>query len=163
MPYKAIDPLIDALAQHLQRLRNIEVARLLPKDAGILAKLFPVLMGVEEIRRAPQPALDHLDSLAVRRRAAEALRDLLCALALRDPLVLFIDDVQWVCDADSAAILQQVLSSPTVLLCCSLPHTVLKTPRAVWSGRCERPRRPTSAIVVVEPFRIARQESLRRS
>lgn len=111
MPYKAIDPLIDALAQHLQRLRNIEVARLLPKDAGILARLFPVLMSVEEIRRAPQPAVDHLDSLAVRRRAAEALRDLLCALAFRAPLVLFIDDVQWG-DADSAAILQQVLRQP---------------------------------------------------
>jgi hypothetical protein len=111
MPYKAIDPLIDALAQHLQRLRNIEVARLLPRDAGILARLFPVLMGVEEIRRAPHPAVDHLDSLAVRRRAAEALRDLLCALAERAPLVLFIDDVQWG-DADSAAILQQVLRQP---------------------------------------------------
>jgi tetratricopeptide (TPR) repeat protein len=111
MPYKAIDPLIDALAQHLQRLRNIEVARLLPRDAGILARLFPVLMGVEEIRRAPHPAIDHLDSLAVRRRAAEALRDLLCALGERAPLVLFIDDVQWG-DADSAAILQQVLRQP---------------------------------------------------
>jgi hypothetical protein len=111
MPYKAIDPLIDTLAQHLQRLRNIEVARLLPRDAGILAKLFPVLMGVDEIRRAPQPALDHLDSLTVRRRAAEALRDVLCALTLRAPLVLFIDDVQWG-DADSAAILQQVLRQP---------------------------------------------------
>jgi eukaryotic-like serine/threonine-protein kinase len=118
MPYKAIDPLIDALAQHLQRLRNIEVARLLPRDAGILARLFPVLMGVEEIRRAPHPAVDHLDSLAVRRRAAEALRDLLCRLAERAPLVLFIDDVQWG-DADSAAILQQVLrppEGPTLLL-----------------------------------------------
>ncbi len=111
MPYKAIDPLIDALGQHLQRLRNIEVARLLPRDAGILARLFPVLMGVEEIRRAPQPLLDHVDSLTVRRRAAEALRDLLCALAERAPLVLFIDDVQWG-DADSAAILQQVLRQP---------------------------------------------------
>ena len=118
MPYKAIDPLIDALAQHLQRLRNIDVARLLTRDAGILARLFPVLMGVEEIRRAPHPAIDHLDSLTVRRRAAEALRDLLCALGERAPLVLFIDDVQWG-DADSAAILQQVLrqpDGPTLLL-----------------------------------------------
>ena len=111
MPYKAIDPLIDALAQHLQRLRNIDVARLLTRDAGILARLFPVLMGVEEIRRAPHPAIDHLDSLTVRRRAAEALRDLLCALGERAPLMLFIDDVQWG-DADSAAILQQVLRQP---------------------------------------------------
>ncbi len=53
MPYKAIDPLIDALAQHLQRLRNIEVARLLPRDAGILARLFP---GADGRRRNPARA-----------------------------------------------------------------------------------------------------------
>ena len=111
MPYKAIDPLIDALAQHLQRLRDIEAARLLPRDAAILARLFPVLLGVDEVRRAPQPPLDTLDTLTVRQRAAGALRDLLFALAIRAPLVLVIDDAQWG-DVDSASILQEILRPP---------------------------------------------------
>ena len=111
MPYKAIDPLVDAIAQHLQRLRDIEVARLLPRDAAILARLFPVLFGVEEVREAPQHALDKIDSLTVRQRAATALRNLLFELAIRAPLILVIDDLQWG-DIDSAAILQEVLRPP---------------------------------------------------
>lgn len=111
MPYKAVDPLVDALARHLQRLRDIEVARLLPRDAAILARVFPVLQAVDEIRRAPEFAIAGLDSVAVRQRAAAALRELLFSLAVRHPLVLAIDDAQWG-DADSAAILQQVLRPP---------------------------------------------------
>jgi eukaryotic-like serine/threonine-protein kinase len=111
MPYKAIDPLVDALAQHLQRLRDIEVARLLPRDTAILARLFPVLLGVGEIQRAPHVAIDALDTLTVRQRAAGALRELLDRLASRVPLVLVIDDLQWG-DADSGSILQEVLRPP---------------------------------------------------
>jgi hypothetical protein len=111
MPYKAVDPLIDALAQHLKTLRDIEVARLLPRDAGILAHLFPVLLGVPEVRRAPAPALDTLDTQTMRQRAAGALRDLLFGLGVRAPLVMVIDDAQWG-DADSGSILQEVLRAP---------------------------------------------------
>jgi hypothetical protein len=111
MPYKAIDPLIDALTQHLQRLRDIEVARLLPRDTAILARLFPVLLGVSEIQRAPYVAVDALDTITVRQRAAAALRELLDRLASRVPLVLEIDDLQWG-DADSGSILQEVLRPP---------------------------------------------------
>jgi serine/threonine protein kinase len=111
MPYKAIDPLVDAVAQHLQRLRDIEVARLMPRDVAILARLFPVLLGVDEVRRAPQHAVDTIDALTVRQRAAAALRDLLFRLAARAPLMLVIDDLQWG-DIDSASILQEVLRPP---------------------------------------------------
>jgi hypothetical protein len=111
VPYKAVDPLVDAIAHHLQRLRDIEVARLLPRDAAILARLFPVLLGVEEVRRAPQHPLDSIDSVTLRQRAAAALRDLLFGLAVRAPLMLVIDDLQWG-DIDSASILQEVLRPP---------------------------------------------------
>ena len=111
MPYKAVDPIVDALAKHLRRLRDIEVARLLPRDAAILAKLFPVLLSVAEIQRAPLSALDVLDTPTVRQRAASALRELLFGLAIRAPLVLVIDDAQWG-DADSGSILQEVLRPP---------------------------------------------------
>jgi serine/threonine protein kinase len=111
MPYKALDPLIDALARHLRQLRDIEVARRLPRDAAILARLFPVLMGIEEVRRAPALDIEAVDSLTVRQRAAAALRDLLFAVAIREPLVLVIDDAQWG-DIDSASLLQQILRTP---------------------------------------------------
>lgn len=110
-PYKAIDPLVDAMSEYLRRLRDIEVARLLPRDTAILARLFPVLLGVEEIERAPEYVVGALDSVTLRQRAAAALRDLLFAFAIREPLVLVIDDAQWG-DVDSAAILQQVLLPP---------------------------------------------------
>lgn len=110
-PYKAVDPLIDAVARYLRRLKDIEVARLLPRDAALLGRLFPVLRAVDEVRRVPEFGTAGIDSITVRRRAAIALRDLLFELAVREPLVLWIDDAQWG-DADSAAILEPVLQAP---------------------------------------------------
>lgn len=110
-PYKALDPLIDALAQHLRQLPDIDVAWLLTRDSGLLARLFPVLTIVSEIQRAPDYGAAELDSVAVRRRAAAALGNLLFELAVRRPLVLSIDDAQWG-DADSAFLLEQILQSP---------------------------------------------------
>jgi eukaryotic-like serine/threonine-protein kinase len=111
MPYKALDPLVDAVAQYLQRLRDIEVARLLPRDTAVLARLFPVLLSVDEVGRAPSFAMGGLDSLTLRHRAANALHDLLFALGIRMPLMVWIDDAQWG-DADSASILRQALLPP---------------------------------------------------
>ena len=114
MPYKAIDPLVDALARHLKSLPDIEVARVLPRDTALLARVFPVLLQIHEVQRTPPHTGSALDSFALRQRAAEALRDLLYALVALyplSPLVLTIDDAQWG-DADSASILQQVLRPP---------------------------------------------------
>jgi eukaryotic-like serine/threonine-protein kinase len=114
MPYKAIDPMVDALARHLKSLDNLEVARLLPRDTALLARVFPVLLQISEVQLTPSHTTASLDSFALRQRAAEALRDLLYALAAfypLSPLVLTIDDAQWG-DADSASILQQVLRPP---------------------------------------------------
>lgn len=107
-PYKAVGAIVDAVAHHLRMLRDIEVARLLPRDAALLARLFPTLQAVDEIRRSPEHVTTALDSIAVRRRAAEALKDLLFEIAVRAPVVIWIDDAQWG-DADSAAVLDQVL------------------------------------------------------
>jgi hypothetical protein len=114
MPYKAIDPMVDALARHLKSLPDIEVARVLPRDTALLARVFPVLLQIREVQRTPPHTTGALDSFALRQRAAEALRDLLYALVALyplSPLVLTIDDAQWG-DADSASILQQVLRPP---------------------------------------------------
>jgi serine/threonine protein kinase len=111
VPYKAVDGLVDQLARYLERLSGIETARLLPRDAPLIARLFPVLLGVEEIDRARTRAAAPLDSLEVRRRAATALRDLLSAVSDQSPLVVTIDDLQWG-DLDSASLLQEILRLP---------------------------------------------------
>jgi hypothetical protein len=114
LPYKAIDPLVDALARHLRWLPDIEVARVLPRDTALLARVFPVLQQISEVQRTPPHGGVALDSFVLRQRAAEALRDLLYALVAfypLSPLVLTIDDAHWG-DADSASILQHVLRPP---------------------------------------------------
>ena len=114
MPYKAIDPLVDALARHLKSLPDIEVARILPRDTALLARVFPVLLQIEKCSaRRLTPASRSIRSRcasAPPRRSANLLYALVALYPL-SPLILTIDDAQWG-DADSASILQQVLRPP---------------------------------------------------
>ena len=107
VPYKGVDSLIDALTQHLRGLPPGEAARLVPHDIQTLARVFPVLLRVDAIRRAPKRA-DAPDPLELRRRAFGALRELLARMASAQPLIVWIDDLQWG-DADSAALLLDLL------------------------------------------------------
>jgi hypothetical protein len=111
MSYKAVDTLIDALAKHLQRLDEVDAARVLPRDILDLARLFPVLREIDVVARTPLRSGDRTDITEVRRRAFVALRDLLGAMADQTPLVLFIDDIQWG-DLDSVALLRELLRPP---------------------------------------------------
>jgi|CZKU01.1.fsa_nt_gi serine/threonine protein kinase/tetratricopeptide (TPR) repeat protein len=109
VPYKAVDGVVDALSRHLMRLSETEasVARL--PGMGALARLFPVLRRVPSIGEAEEERL--ADPREIRRRAFSALRDLLTAIGLQRPVILFVDDVQWG-DADSAALLIELMRPP---------------------------------------------------
>ncbi len=111
MPYKAVDPLIDALSRHLLSLSRSEVETVVPTDMPALARLFPVLQRVEAVIGFGGSSPDPARPLELRRRAFLALRDLLSAMAARRPVLIFIDDLQWG-DTDSAALIKEVVRPP---------------------------------------------------
>ena len=111
VPYRALDRVIDAIATQLVERSEHEIAGLLPNDVSALARLFPVLLRVPAIARAPTPSASPND---LRRRAFDALRELLARFAERIPVIVVIDDLQWG-DADSAVFLAE-LAHPAVPL-----------------------------------------------
>ncbi len=111
VPYKALDGVVDSLSKHLMLLPPSQVDELMPVDASALARLFPVILQVGAIKVVPQREQMLADPLVLRRRAFAALRELLARLALRQPLVVFIDDLHWA-DADSTALLEDLLRPP---------------------------------------------------
>jgi len=109
VPYKAFDDVVDAISRHLNRLDQIDVALLLPHDAAILARIFPVLRRVPAVART-RAKQEVVSSHELRIRAFGALRQLLLALCEKHPVIVFIDDFQWA-DADSIALFTEVLQA----------------------------------------------------
>ena len=113
VPYKAIDGLIDPLSRYLKQLAPRVVEGILPRDVRALAWLFPVLNQVDVIGESPVIPIAAHDPHERRRRAVQALRDLLTRIAERWPVVVVIDDLHWG-DRDSALLLVDLLTPPRV-------------------------------------------------
>ncbi|MFH1531274.1 MAG: AAA family ATPase [Pseudomonadota bacterium] len=109
VPFKALDPLVDALVRHLLTLPEPDRQALIPSDIGLLGKVFQV---VERLSGAPPEAIELGDPLELRRRAFAALRELLDRVTRRQPLVVHIDDLQW-SDGDSLGRLRELLRPPS--------------------------------------------------
>ncbi len=107
VPNKAMDGLIDALCQFLSRFDAEALSPLIPSSLANLAKMFPVLRRLK-LAAAHWKIAVQSDSAESRRQAGAALRELLLNLCKHQPLVIWLDDLQWG-DADSAKLLEEIL------------------------------------------------------
>lgn len=115
LPFKAIDPLIDELSRYIRSQPADVQAGLLPRDAGALVQLFPVLGMVPTFANASTRAFRDVREL--QRMAFAALVELLSRLRDRGPVVVYVDDLQWT-DADSVTFLRHLFihtSAPPLL------------------------------------------------
>jgi len=111
LPFRGFDAIVDALSRHLAAQSAIEVESVLPRDAAVLARIFPVLRRVDAIAQAPQPTREIPDRQELRRRAFRAFRELFGRMTDRTPVVLFIDDMQWA-DVDTVSLVHELLRAP---------------------------------------------------
>jgi hypothetical protein len=107
VPFQGFDSVVDDLSRLLRRLSEREAAALMPREAHALSRLFPVLERVEAVACAPRRELIDLPDL--RRRAFEAMAEVLGRMRDRRPVVLCVDDWQWV-DRDSTLLMQALLA-----------------------------------------------------
>jgi predicted ATPase/tRNA A-37 threonylcarbamoyl transferase component Bud32 len=111
VPFKGVDSIVDALTDHLCSLPDDDVNLLLEGGVRYLSVLFPVLTRVDAVRRVVPEGGQVFSEGAVRELATGELERLLDALARRDRLVMFIDDLQWA-DSDGLELLRRILLRP---------------------------------------------------
>lgn len=107
LPYKALDGVIDGLAQELSRAAAPDAMGAAIPGAAQLLQLFPVLGRVAWLRRLAHEA-PTLPLWELRQRAFAALKALLRLAAAGRPLLICIDDLHG-SDADSGRLLGALL------------------------------------------------------
>ena len=113
VPYKGLDGVVDALSRVLTSRPGATIEPMPPDTAAALARVFPVLKRIGTVARAiARDDTGEADPVQIRRRAVRGLRDLLTRMASRQPLIVWIDDLQWA-NADSMQLLDELLAPPS--------------------------------------------------
>ncbi len=128
VPLRAFDGAMDRLSAHLLGHDESLLEAALPDDTSALLALFPVLARVPALARRVSPSTHAVRPEELRRRAVDLLQTLLLLFAEHDPMVLFVDDLQWV-DNASLALLGLLASAPR-----PLPLLLLATARPPAEG-----------------------------
>lgn len=109
LAYKAFDGIIDDLSGHLVGMLGAERDAIQPPDMNPLTRLFPMMRrvpGCDSIQTATSRGGNDL-----RMQAIADLRTVIGNLALDRPVIIRIEDVQWI-DDNSIAVLAGLLQSP---------------------------------------------------
>lgn len=110
VPFKALDGALDALTRYLEPLEQEKFIQLVPPDVDLLGQVFPVLRRLPQLSHVPPYDSSSIDKQVLRRRAFRVLAELLGKLAEHTPVVLALDDLQWM-DIDSVRLLMALLST----------------------------------------------------
>jgi tRNA A-37 threonylcarbamoyl transferase component Bud32/tetratricopeptide (TPR) repeat protein len=108
VPFKMLDGVVDTLTSAVLGLSPEQIAQVVPREAGALARLFPVTRRIPAIADALVGAAVPPDPQELRVRGFGALRELLSGLAAIRPVIVFVDDAHWG-DADSCVFLAELI------------------------------------------------------
>jgi hypothetical protein len=105
---RGVATVLDGLGRYLSSQDASSVSTLLPRESELIARVFPALSGLPIAR--PDAQMPE-EPPALRRAALRALRALVRNLSKRHPLLVVIDDVQWI-DSDALNVLEAIIRPP---------------------------------------------------
>ena len=137
VPYKALDGVVDDLAEFAARSASKQAIATLDRCLPELVRAFPAFGRVRPDYGEPPASATAADPYVQRLLLFRALRELLASVCAEKTLIVSLDDIQWA-DADSLALLSPLLHQPTalpfLLIVAGRPHGSRREQRRAWGG-----------------------------